>query len=213
MIHQHKKGNLYKIRHNPLCFTEAAKRRKYSRSFQFQTSGVIEFSRGIRKHWQDAAILGVTAIFLSACEKQALDIFEPQQKSGEQTALYDSSKAQSISSRDVEMPEVFQKTDMGLWDGRPSFGGLWVAHPDVQEPERVIVRNTTNSKFIVGALFRRERETSGPPFQVSSDAAEALGMLAGAPSQLSVTALRRKDASAKVSGPVPDDKADDVDGL
>jgi rare lipoprotein A len=106
-----------------------------------------------------------------------------------------------LVERDVEAPEAFQKTDMGLWDGRPSLGGVWVAHPDVNEPERVIIRNTANSNFVIGALFRRERENPGPVFQVSSDAAAALGMLAGAPAQLNVTALRREEAPAEEPAP------------
>jgi cell division septation protein DedD len=58
----------------------------------------------------------------------------------------------------------------------------------------VIIRNRTNGQFVIGALFRRERETPGPRVQVSSDAAEALGILAGAPTELNVTALRRESA-------------------
>ncbi len=94
--------------------------------------------------------------------------------------------------RDVEAPDVFQVTEAGLWDGRPSLGGVWVAHPEARDPERVIIRNNANGKFVVGALFRREREIPGPRVQVSSDAAEALGMLAGAPVEVNVTALRRE---------------------
>jgi rare lipoprotein A len=94
---------------------------------------------------------------------------------------------------DVEAPEIFQVTDQGLWDGRPSLGGVWVAHPDVTDPERVIIRNEENGTFVIGALFRRERENPGPLIQVSSDAAEALQMLAGAPARLNVTALRREE--------------------
>ncbi|HSG36153.1 MAG TPA: SPOR domain-containing protein [Paracoccaceae bacterium] len=94
--------------------------------------------------------------------------------------------------QDVEKPDVFSVTDSGLWDGRPSLGGVWVAHADVDEPERVIIRNTANDRFVIGALFRRERDNPGPALQVSSDAAEALGMLAGAPTTLSVVALRRE---------------------
>lgn len=97
---------------------------------------------------------------------------------------------------DVEAPGVFQVTDSGLWDGRPSLGGTWVAHPEVQNPERVIVRNTETGASVVGALFRREREMPGPPIQVSSEAAAKLGMLAGAPARLSVTALLRDPAAA-----------------
>ncbi len=98
-----------------------------------------------------------------------------------------------LVDRDVEAPEVFQVTAGGLWDGRPSLGGVWVAFRDVQDPERVIIRNEANGKFVIGALFRREREAPGPPFQVSSNAAEALGMLAGAPASLNVTALRKQE--------------------
>lgn len=98
----------------------------------------------------------------------------------------------STEERDVEAPEIFQITESGLWDGRPSLGGVWVAHPDVTDPERVIIRNETNGKFVIGALFRRERDNPGPALQVSSDAAEELGMLAGSPATLNVVALRRE---------------------
>ncbi|MEX0281696.1 MAG: SPOR domain-containing protein [Arenibacterium sp.] len=94
--------------------------------------------------------------------------------------------------RDVEAPDVFAAEEAGLWDGRPSLGGVWIAHPDVDEPERVIIRNNANNKEVIGALFRREREIPGPRLQASSDAASALGMLAGAPVELSVVALRRE---------------------
>ncbi|SFG24470.1 SPOR domain-containing protein [Sulfitobacter dubius] len=106
------------------------------------------------------------------------------------------STSTKLVERDVEAPEVFSATDEGLWDGRPSLGGVWVAHPDVTEPERVIVRNEANGKFVIGALFRRERELPGPKLQISSDAAAALGILAGAPAPLNVTALRREESAA-----------------
>lgn len=101
----------------------------------------------------------------------------------------------ATEERDVEAPDVFQKTESGLWDGRPSLGGVWVAHPDVTDPERVIIRNETNGKFVIGALFRRERDNPGPELQVSSDAAQELGMLAGAPATLNVVALRREEVA------------------
>ncbi len=98
-----------------------------------------------------------------------------------------------LVERDVEAPDVFSLSEQGLWDGRPSLGGVWIAHPSVKDPERVIIRNSKNGKFVIGALFRRERENPGPKLQVSSDAAAALGMLAGAPDPLNVTALRRSE--------------------
>ena len=100
-----------------------------------------------------------------------------------------------LVERDVEAPEVFQVTDQGLWDGRPSLGGVWVAHPDASDPERVIIRNEANGRFVIGALFRRERENPGPALQVSSDAAAALNMVAGSPTDLNVTALRREEVA------------------
>ncbi|MDX8352432.1 SPOR domain-containing protein [Cognatiyoonia sp. IB215182] len=99
----------------------------------------------------------------------------------------------NTEGRDVERPDIFEVTDRGLWDGRPSLGGIWVAHPDVQDPERVIIRNTENGRSVVGALFRRERENPGPLLQVSSDAAEELNILAGAPTSLNVVVLRREE--------------------
>ncbi len=106
-----------------------------------------------------------------------------------------------LIERDVEAPEVFQVTEAGLWDGRPSLGGVWVAYPGVKDPQRVIIRNSANGKFVIGALFRREREIPGPRIQASSDAAAALGMLAGAPSKLNVTALIREAIADEAEEP------------
>lgn len=99
----------------------------------------------------------------------------------------------TIEQRDVEAPEVFQVSEAAVWDGRPSLGGIWVAHPEVQEPERVIIRDEASGNFVVGALFRRERTGAGPRLQVSSEAAEALSLTAGIPTTLEVTALRQED--------------------
>ena len=109
----------------------------------------------------------------------------------------------ALGAADVTAPDVFHVTEPGLWDGRPSLGGVWVAHPDVTDPERVRIVNQSNGQEIVGALFRRERDLPGPALQVSSDAAEALGMLAGAPSTLDVTALRRREAAPPPAAAAP----------
>lgn len=156
---------------------------------------------GGRTGWRRAACGGVALLVLTGCQGfDGGNIFGA--KSEEATASGDASSVRLVE-RDVEAPEVFQVTDKGLWDGRPSLGGVWVAHPDVEDPERVIIRNTANSKFVIGALFRRERANPGPVFQVSSDAAAALGMLAGAPAQLNVTALRREEAPTAEDAAAP----------
>lgn len=115
-----------------------------------------------------------------------------------------------LVERDVEAPEVFQANEPGLWDGRPSLGGVWVAYPGVTDPERVLIRNESNGKFVIGALFRREVETPGPKLMVSSDAASALGMLAGQPTELSVTALRREEVPDPEAEPAPPPVSDET---
>lgn len=107
--------------------------------------------------------------------------------------------------RDVEMPEVFDLAEPGLWDGRPSLGGVWVAHPDVTDPERVVIRNAQTGTSVTGALFRRERDHPGPRFQISSEAANALGILPGAPTPIRVTAVRLQQVE-----PAPEPAAADA---
>lgn len=154
------------------------------------------------------------AFMLSACEEGAsLGFLQPKPSpavsSADGAATPGKAGSTKLVERDVEAPDVFQVTEAGLWDGRPSLGGVWVAHPDVSEPERVIIRNASNNKFVIGALFRRERDIPGPRIQASSDAAGALGMLAGAPVQLNVTALRREEVAPD---PAPVDDGALVDG-
>ena len=120
-----------------------------------------------------------------------------------------------LVERDVEAPEVFQITEEGLWDGRPSLGGVWVAHPTADDPERVIIRNDENGRFVIGALFRRENNSPGPALMISSDAAAALNILAGDPTLVQVTALRREELPdpvvAPASAPASDVAAGDTD--
>ena len=141
---------------------------------------------------------------LSACDDQSK--FSFPSATGAKAAGQPIASGPTVE-RDIEAPEVFSVTDQGLWDGRPSLGGVWVAHPDVTEPERVIIRNQRNGKFVVGALFRRERDIPGPSLQISSDAAASLGILAGAPTELNVTALRKVQEEAVPSVENGDDAA------
>lgn len=125
------------------------------------------------------------------------------------TAGLSATPARGGAAQDVEAPEIFQTTDSALWDGRPSLGGIWVASPEAVDPERVVMFNPATGKTVTGALFRRERDNPGPTLQISSDAAEALGILAGQPTQIRVTALRRvePEAPAVVAEPPAADPA------
>lgn len=148
-----------------------------------------------------AAITALTT--LSACgDGQQLNLMERLNLQGRNDGEADAgTMAAGTVEEDVEAPEVFSVTEQGLWDGRPSLGGIWVAHPDVTDPERVLIRNAANGRTVVGALFRRETELPGPPLQVSSDAAAELQMVAGAPQELSVVALRRREVPAEPPEP------------
>ncbi len=108
--------------------------------------------------------------------------------------------------RDVERPDIFSTTEDALWDGRPSLGGIWVAHPDVTTPERAIVTNNTTNQRIAAALFRRERDNPGPRIQLSSDAAVALNILAGAPTEVTVVAVRQERIEIEEPEPVISDE-------
>ena len=146
------------------------------------------------------ALFAAGMVALSGCENVS-NPFAGKEDSSADPIASDATQSVRLVDRDVEAPEVFQTTDAALWDGRPSLGGVWVASPDAVNPERVILRNEANGKFVIGALFRRERDNPGPKLQISSDAADALGMLAGQPGQLNVTALRREDTKTEVAAP------------
>jgi cell division septation protein DedD len=154
-----------------------------------------------------ATAMGLALVLMAGCEEGQGPAFLQPSADKETVA---STQTTKLVERDVEAPDVFQVTEAGLWDGRPSLGGVWVAHPDAADPERVIIRNNANGKFVIGALFRREREIPGPRTQVSSDAAAALGMLAGAPVELNVTALRRETVNEEPLDEPADGETTDI---
>ena len=137
-----------------------------------------------------AAMFLVTAFVVTGCEEFENSLAGPGD--GEEAATLGPDEPK-VEIRDVDRPDVFSVTENGLWDGRPSLGGVWVAHPSVTDPERVKITNTKTGKTIAGALFRRERSNPGPRIQVSSDAAAELGMLAGQPAELTIIAVRREE--------------------
>lgn len=150
-----------------------------------------------------SALLLSTVIALAACQPGQNPFARQGDGAGSGTTAAPAARSVKLVDRDVEAPEVFQVTEQALWDGRPSLGGVWVASPDATDPERVILRNPANGKFVIGALFKREAFNPGPKLQISSDAADALGLLAGQPGTLSVTALRREEVPAETDANRP----------
>jgi rare lipoprotein A len=176
----------------------------YAREKARKGAGMTKF--GV---WRLSVALG-TVVALSACQsdQQPLGFLKKKAPAGE-AATTKETPSDLITviggDQDVEAPEIFKLTDKALWDGRPSLGGVWVAHTSVKDPERVIISNPANGKSVIGALFRREIDNPGPKLQLSSDAAEALGLLAGQPATLSVVALRRIEAPTPAApAPAPE---------
>lgn len=139
------------------------------------------------------ALAGLTAVALAGCQMGS----GAATQDGATTAATATERSTKLVDRDIEAPDVFNVTDSALWDGRPSLGGVWVASEQATDPERVILRNPANGKFVIGALFKREAFNPGPPLQISSDAAAALGLVAGQPATISVTALRREEVAVE----------------
>lgn len=165
-------------------------------------------SIGIGKGKMRIVLVLLSGLALAGCEEgEGISFLKPA--TDEEVATLENTT--KLVERDVEAPDVFSVTEAGLWDGRPSLGGVWAAHPDVKDPERVIIRNQTNGKFVIGALFRRERDIPGPRVQISADAAEALGMLAGQPVELNVTALRREEVPEESPEKADDASAESVE--
>lgn len=144
-----------------------------------------------------AVVICTTAFGLAACD-DGLNLGNAETTVDGQAEL----AAPEGGVQDVERPDIFRTTESALWDGRPSLGGIWVAHPDVTTPERVIVTNNTTNQRIAAALFRRERNNPGPRVQLSSDAAAALNILAGAPTEVTIVAVRQLEVEVEEQDPV-----------
>jgi cell division septation protein DedD len=139
---------------------------------------------------QRLIVLLCGGLLLAGCEGAELPGFmQPRFASPERAGI----SSGTVVEQDSEAPEVFNASERGIWDGRPSLGGVWVAHPDVREPQRVVIRNSANDKSTIGALFRRDGQASGPRILISSDAASTLEILAGQPTELTVVALVRRE--------------------
>lgn len=170
------------------------------------------------QNWAKAGLLSVSVLALSACNSIELPFGQTASSASSPDLTRPAAAAQSdTNGLEVESPDVFYLEETGLWDGRPSLGGVWVAHPDVTDPERVLVTNLDNGQTVVGALFRRERENHGPEIMVSSDAAAAMSVIAGQPTEFTIVALRPQEVPEELDLAVPPpqpaaDASEDNDG-
>lgn len=93
-----------------------------------------------------------------------------------------------------ETSGAFGVAGLALWDGRPSLGGVWLAHPDVVAPQPALIRRVDTGAAVGGTLYRRARDLPGPAFALSAAAAEALGIEAGTPYPVEAIASERVHA-------------------
>lgn len=97
-----------------------------------------------------------------------------------------------IIERDIEAPDIFDITETAFWEGATTAGGIWATYPKDIQLERVIIRNKTNGKFVIGTLLNHNNTEVGPYIGLSSDAAAALDIPAGMLVEVTMTALRRE---------------------
>ena len=118
-------------------------------------------------------VLAVSIVLVAGCERVGSVTERVRDRFGgaEEPAIV----ATDAPARAIAAPDV---SGSASWDGVPSLGGIWVAHPDVVDPARVRIARADGGGSVEGWLFRREAGGEVPPLQVSSEAAAALGLAA-----------------------------------
>ena len=76
-----------------------------------------------------------------------------------------------------------------IWDGSQTLGGNWLSHPNIKSPERVLIKNTTNGKSVVGAVFQQTKNPNEGLAAISSDAAKALNISKNDETKLQLVAI------------------------
>ena len=94
-----------------------------------------------------------------------------------------------------EKPEILDISSSVIWDGDQTLGGNWISHPDVASPERVLIKNISNGKSIVGAVFQQTKKTKIGYALISSDAAKALDIVQNEKTKVQIVAVRAPESS------------------
>ncbi len=98
-----------------------------------------------------------------------------------------------------EKPEILDISAAVIWGGDQTLGGNWISHPDVETPERVLIKNISNGKSIVGAIFQQTKKTNSGSAIISSDAAKALNIVRNKQTKVKITAVRAAQGTSPVS--------------
>jgi len=89
-----------------------------------------------------------------------------------------------------EKPEILDISASVVWDGKQTLGGNWVSHPDINSPEKVLIKNTSNGKSAVGAIFQQTRNLNKGLAAISSDAAKTLSISKNDETKLQIVAIK-----------------------
>ena len=89
-----------------------------------------------------------------------------------------------------EKPKILDISATVIWDGSQTLGGNWVSHPNIKSPERVSIKNTTNGKSVVGAVFQQTKNPNEGLAAISSDAAKALNISKNDDTKLQLVAIK-----------------------
>ena len=95
-----------------------------------------------------------------------------------------------------EKPEILDLSASVIWDGEQTLGGNWISHPDVDSPERVLIKNISNGKSIVGAIFQQIKKMKTGPAVISSDAAKALNIAQNDQTKVQIIAVRAAERTS-----------------
>jgi len=94
-----------------------------------------------------------------------------------------------------EKPEILDISTSVIWDGEQTLGGNWISHSDVASPERVLIKNISNGKSIVGAIFQQTKKMNPGSALISSDAAKALSIAQNEKTKVQIVAVREPESS------------------
>ena len=95
-----------------------------------------------------------------------------------------------------EKPEILDLSATVIWDGEQTLGGIWISYPDVDNPERVLIKNISNGKSIVGAIFKQTKKSKTGSVLISSDAARALEIAQNEQTKVQIVAVRVPESTA-----------------
>ena len=94
-----------------------------------------------------------------------------------------------------EKPKILDIAAIVIWDGSQTLGGNWVSHPNIKSPERVLIKNTTNGKSVVGAVFQQTKNFNNGLAAISSNAANALSISKNKETEIHIVAVRETEST------------------